>query len=250
MTEGTALRSTSTTSSEVAARAAVYSALGDVTRLSIVDALMLSDRSPRELGDRFGLPTNLLTFHLNVLEEAGLIVRTASQGDARRRYLRLRVGALPSFDRPHPLDTPVERVLFVCIANSARSQLAAHLWQARTGRPALSAGTAPAAAVHPLARAVAGRGGLDLDDASPTGLDQMSSMPDLVVSVCDRAYESTIEFDVPTLHWSVPDPVGGGPEAFTSAFEELTDRVEWLARAVLSDSHIHEAHAATEQPTS
>lgn len=46
----------------VAARAAVYRALGDKSRLSIVDALLLSDRSPKELRGLLGLPTNLLAF--------------------------------------------------------------------------------------------------------------------------------------------------------------------------------------------
>jgi ArsR family transcriptional regulator, arsenate/arsenite/antimonite-responsive transcriptional repressor / arsenate reductase (thioredoxin) len=128
----------------------------------------------------------------------------------------------------------------VCTANSARSQLAAHLWRSRTGRPALSAGTEPAAAVHPLARAVAAEGGLDLGGARPMGLDQLDVAPDLVVSVCDRAHESAVGFDVPTLHWSVPDPVDGGAEAFTAVFEELTDRIERLARAVLSPPHVQQ----------
>jgi ArsR family transcriptional regulator, arsenate/arsenite/antimonite-responsive transcriptional repressor / arsenate reductase (thioredoxin) len=39
---------------------------------------------------------------------------------------------------------------------------------------------------------------------------------------------------VPTLHWSVADPVEGGVEAFAAAFVDLTDRIDRLARAVLS----------------
>lgn len=47
------------------------------------------------------------------------------------------------------------------------------------------------------------------------------------------AHETALGFDVPTLHWSVPDPVDGGAEAFADVFEELTERIERLARALL-----------------
>jgi ArsR family transcriptional regulator, arsenate/arsenite/antimonite-responsive transcriptional repressor / arsenate reductase (thioredoxin) len=158
--------------------------------------------------------------------------RTASQGDARRRYVTLVRDRLADLDGPRPLDVAAERVLFVCTANAARSQLAAHLWRARTGLPALSAGTDPAARVHPQAVAVARHRGLDLAGAAPVSYRDVDVTPDLVVSVCDRAHESPLTFEAPLLHWSIADPVGGGPDEFTRAFEDLTDRIDRLARAL------------------
>lgn len=216
------------------ARAALHHALGEPTRLRIVDALQLSDRTPTQLVALTGVPTNLLAFHLNVLEDAGLIERGPSQGDARRRYVRLRTERLVGLTDARPFPGTVEHVLFVCTANSARSQLAAHLWQARTGRPALSAGTAPATQVHPLAVAAAQQHGLDLTDAVPRRYGELEVEPDLVVSVCDRANESALDIDAPTLHWSVPDPADGGPEEFAVVFELLAERIDRLARAVLA----------------
>lgn len=213
-------------------RVALHHALGEPTRLRIVDALQLSDRSPKQLVEVTGVPTNLLAFHLNVLEEAGLIERGPSQGDARRRYVRLRTERLAGLTDPRPFPDAVHHVLFVCTANAARSQLAAHLWQARTGRPALSAGTEPATQVHPLAVAVARQHGLDLAGAAPRRVGELEVEPDLVVSVCDRAHESDLTVDAPTLHWSVPDPADGGPEEFALAFELLSERIDRLARAV------------------
>jgi ArsR family transcriptional regulator, arsenate/arsenite/antimonite-responsive transcriptional repressor / arsenate reductase (thioredoxin) len=221
-----------TPSTSLAERAARHRALGDETRLVLVDALQVSDRSPQELAALVGASSNLLAFHLNVLEEAGLVRRIASQGDARRRYVTLVRDRLTDLDEPRPLDAPAERVLFVCTANAARSQLAAHLWRARTGLPALSAGTDPAPRVHPEAVAVARRGGLDLGGSSPVGYREVDVTPDLVVSVCDRAHESPITFDAPLLHWSVADPVGGGPEDFARTFQDLTERIDRLARAL------------------
>ncbi len=123
-------------------RAAIHAALGEPARLAIVDELRVTDRSPGELAHQLHLSTNLLTHHLDVLESLGLIERIGSSGDRRRKYVRLRHGPLAALDAVPP-PRPA-RTLFLCTHNSARSQLAAALWTARTGTPALSAGTHPA----------------------------------------------------------------------------------------------------------
>lgn len=214
-------------------RAALHQALGDVHRLAIVDALSLSDRTPGELQDLSGLPSNLLAFHLDVLEDVGLISRHVSQGDRRRRYVVLHDEALAEvFGQRGLVEVGEGPVLFVCSRNSARSQLAAALWAARTGREALSAGMDPAPAVHRHAVEVARRHGLDLTGARPRGYDELAASPGLVVSVCDRAREAGLPFEVPMLHWSVPNPSGGGIGDFQRAYQQLERRVDRLARAV------------------
>lgn len=213
-------------------RAALHRALGDERRLAIVDALQLSDRSPKELATLTGLPSNLLAFHLDVLDEVGLVRRTTSQGDARRRYVVLERERLGVLQGPGPVPHACDAVVFVCTANAARSQLAAQLWHARTGCPPLSAGVAPATEIHPLAVEVGRRHGLDLTTARPTGLEALPAAPDLVVTVCDRAVESRLELDAPSLHWSIPDPADGGEDDFERTIADLTDRIERLARAL------------------
>jgi len=59
-------------------RARVHAALGEPTRLAIVDALALGDASPGELGTALDLPTNLLAHHLGVLHGAGIVERSRS----------------------------------------------------------------------------------------------------------------------------------------------------------------------------
>ena len=86
--------------SSLQARARVHAALGDPARLAIVDALTLGDASPGEIGADLGMPTNLVAHHLKVLQEAGLIVRTRSEGDRRRTYLRLEPQVLASLLDP------------------------------------------------------------------------------------------------------------------------------------------------------
>jgi protein-tyrosine-phosphatase/DNA-binding transcriptional ArsR family regulator len=215
---------------QVQERAARHAALGDAVRLSIVDELFASDRSPLELRRRLGMESNLLAHHLDVLERVGLIERSRSSGDGRRRYVHLLVAALEGLAPGHLVSAGA--ALFVCSANSARSQMAAALWAQATGAPASSAGTHPAERVHPSAVAAARRAGLDLADAVPRHLTDIDVAPPLVVTVCDRAHE---ELDVGEdwLHWSVPDPVPVGTgAAFDAVIVELGDRIRAItARA-------------------
>lgn len=215
-------------------RAAVHAALSDPHRLAVVDELAISDRSPSELGASLGIGSNLLAHHLGVLEEAGVIERLSSAGDGRRRYLRLRPDALVAI--AEPVATLVARhVLFVCTANSARSQLAAAAWNARHEVPASSAGTRPAAAVRPEAIEAAARAGLDLSAARTRSVDEVTEEPDLVITVCDVAHEElqTLREGATLLHWSIPDPASAGtPAAFDDALRRVTRRVQTLVPRV------------------
>jgi protein-tyrosine-phosphatase len=211
-------------------RARVHAALGDPHRLRMVDELLLGDRTFLELAAAAALPGNAAAHHLGVLEAAGLIERRVSEGDHRRRYVRLRRDRLEGLVAPPSLAP--RNILFVCTHNSARSQFAAALWRRRTELPAASAGSEPAPRVHPGAVRAAADFGLDLAGAVPRGYDAVTEAPDLVVSVCDRAREAGVPFDAPALHWSVPDPVRTGTgAAFRAAFADIADRVERLAAA-------------------
>jgi protein-tyrosine-phosphatase/DNA-binding transcriptional ArsR family regulator len=210
-------------------RAAVHAALGEPSRLAIVDQLVASDRSPQDLQEAVGVPSNLLSHHLDVLEAAGLIERSRSSGDGRRRYVHLIHGRLGRLGPRSPrVSGPV---LFVCTANSARSQLAAGVWAATTGAPAASAGTHPAERVHPGARAAARRAGLDLRDAKPTSLARIRPRPPVTITVCDRAHEE-LDPGPDWLHWSISDPVAAGTaKAFDATVAELRQRVATVTGA-------------------
>lgn len=211
-------------------RAELHRVLGDARRLAIVDELRRSDRTPSELGELTGTPSNLLAHHLDELDRVGLVRRVRSEGDGRRRYVRLAAdpAVVLGMVAPTALDG---RVLFVCSHNAARSQLAAALWRDRTGVPAVSAGTDPAADVAPGARRVADRHGLRLDDR-PRRLADVDGPVGLVVTVCDRARERGGWPDAPQRHWSVPDPVGRPARAFEDAFARIAERIDRLAAEV------------------
>lgn len=111
-----------------------------------------------------------------------------------------------------------------------RSQLAAALWKRRTHGDAASAGTKPAARVHPRALAVAHRHSLDLDATATAHVNDVVRADDLVIAVCDNAHEELTGPVRPRLHWSVPDPVRiDTDEAFETAYADLADRVDRLA---------------------
>lgn len=207
-------------------RSRIHAALGDPARLAIADALTAGDASPGEIAARLDLPTNLVAHHLKVLDDAGVITRSRSEADRRRTYVRLRPDALAALRSP-ALSAP-RRVVFVCTANSARSQLAAALWSASSVVPVESAGTDPAPKVHPKAVRTAKRHGLQLDPARTSHMDDVRDDGDLVIAVCDHAHES-LPASVSRLHWSVPDPVPAGTDAaFESAYRDLAERISRL----------------------
>jgi len=190
------------------------------------------------------MPSNLLAHHLGVLEQAGLITRHRSEGDRRRTYLRLVLGALESLAGPQVLVMPRvlaaspapagppsragRRVLFVCTANSARSHLAAALWRQVSGIPVASAGTRPAASIDPGAIEAAQRHVLPLPRLRPRHIRDVQHDGDLVITVCDLAHEELA--GQAALHWSVPDPVpAGDPGSFDTALAELGHRIERFA---------------------
>jgi len=209
-------------------RAAVHAALGDPLRLSIVDELAHSDRSPTDLASLLGVAPPLVAFHLDTLERVGLIRRIRSSGDRRRRYVQL-VETMPTEVSIGPIQR-AGTMTFVCTHNSARSQLAAALWRRLLGGPARSAGTEPAEVVHPGAVAAARRNGLDLSASSPSRYRPTDD--EFVVTVCDRAREQLGERTRASWHWSLPDPtVDGTDAAFDDTIVSIQRRIALLQRA-------------------
>ncbi|RUR03095.1 ArsR family transcriptional regulator [Labedella endophytica] len=211
---------------ETERRAATHAALGDAARLHIVDLLTLGDLSPTEIRIALGMPANLVTHHLNVLESVGLVSRSRSEADKRRSYVHLASEGLRGLTPG--ASARADRVVFVCTANSARSQLAAALWQQHSSIPSASGGTRPADRIDPGAVAAAGRHDLALTDEAPHALAEVRSPTDFVITVCDNAHEELGATG--NLHWSIPDPVRlGTAAAFDTTYAELQRRISDLA---------------------
>lgn len=207
-------------------RTAVFAALADPARLAIVDHLLPADASPSELRQVLDMQSNLLAHHLGVLKKAGVISHARSEADGRRTYLRLNHQAFQSL--VSTAEPRAHRVVFVCTQNSARSQLAAAIWNLRSELPATSAGTHPAARIHPGAIAAARRHNLHLQPQTPRDLEDVLAADDLIIAVCDNAHEK-LPADLTRLHWSVADPARTErAAAFDSAVSDLTERIHHL----------------------
>lgn len=122
-------------------------------------------------------------------------------------------------------------VLFACIHNAGRSQMAAALFnlQADPAKArAISAGTAPGARVHPEVVVVMGELGVDLSGATPTLLtdDLARSAAMLITMGCGEAcpHVSGIARD----DWPLEDPKGKPPERVREIREEISARVDAL----------------------
>jgi arsenate reductase len=135
------------------------------------------------------------------------------------------------------------RVLFMCVHNSCRSQMAeAFLRRLAPDRfEAQSAGLEPTA-VDPLAVEVMGERGIDLSAARAKGTDDLLGKVHFgfVITVCERAQEAcpkTFPGMGTRLHWPFDDPaaVEGDDEERLEAYREVRDEIEtrireWLKR--------------------
>lgn len=121
-------------------------------------------------------------------------------------------------------DNPPRRLLFVCVGNSCRSQMAEAIAR-HHGFEAASAGTQPASGVARNAIAVLQDRGIDTTGLTPKliDLDAMGQYDRTITMGCGVA-ESC-----PTLHtdedWGLDDPVGQPIEAFQDTFDAIEARI-------------------------
>jgi arsenate reductase len=126
---------------------------------------------------------------------------------------------------------PPGRVLFLCIHNSSRSQMAegfAHAL-APANVEVLSAGSEPRG-VHPRALEVMREAGMDLTTQTSKHLDQVPWREcDTVVTLCGEADEScpALAGDVRRVHWPLPDPSAAPEDRQLEVFREVRDEIRW-----------------------
>jgi arsenate reductase len=134
------------------------------------------------------------------------------------------------------------RVLFLCIENRARSQMAEALLRKHAGDQfeIYSAGFEPTP-IHPHVYRVMEEVGLDLEGQYAKGVVEFFNKVyfGILITVCQKAEEKCPTF--PGLgerrHWPIPDPaaVEGSEEEKLEAFRAARDKIEqhildWLAR--------------------
>ncbi|MBI2089741.1 MAG: PAS domain-containing protein [Deltaproteobacteria bacterium] len=131
-------------------------------------------------------------------------------------------------------------VLFLCTANSCRSQMAEGFARALApeGVQIYSAGTAPKQ-VHLLAIRVMEEAGIDISRQRSKGIEEIPlERIDLVVTLCGEAEESCPAFPGKPDHlpWPLPDPARaeGTPEQVLQAFRQVRDEIRARVEALFA----------------
>ena len=131
----------------------------------------------------------------------------------------------------------IRSILFLCVANSARSQMAEGL--ARRLFPGLtvqSAGSRPSR-VNPYALEVLAEVGLDLSSHTSKSVQTIDpATVDLVITLCAEEVCPAFLGTAERLHWPLPDPASDDPsltpdqlrERFRAARDEIQRRLEGL----------------------
>jgi arsenate reductase len=136
----------------------------------------------------------------------------------------------------------VKRILFLCVANSARSQMAEGLARHLLGSRAevMSAGSNPTH-LNPYAIDVITELGIDISDQRSKSVDEIELAGiDLVVTLCAEEVCPVIPGHAKRLHWPIPDPASTDPAftpaemtaRFRTARDQIKARVESLATLV------------------
>jgi protein-tyrosine-phosphatase len=129
----------------------------------------------------------------------------------------------------------MKRILFVCVQNSGRSQMAEaffnHMAQGKAS--GYSAGTSPAEKVNPVVIQVMEEMGIDMTDHKPKSLTpDMLQDVDLVITMgCGADGVCPASF-VQTDDWNLEDPKDKPVEEVRKIRDEIKRRVEILVRAL------------------
>jgi arsenate reductase len=127
----------------------------------------------------------------------------------------------------------MKHVIFACVHNAGRSQMAAAFFNAiappEVAR-ASSAGTSPAGSVHPEVVTVMREVGIDLGMARPQLLTaDLAATADVLVTMgCGE--ECPVVPGVAREDWPLADPKGRSIEAVRSIRDEVRTRVEELVK--------------------
>lgn len=129
------------------------------------------------------------------------------------------------------------KILFLCVANSARSQLAESVAKKilPEGFEVRSAGSSPSGYVHPTALAVLQENGFPTEGLHSKAIDSLpiDFMKDLnyVITLCAEEVCPVLSSPATKLHWTHPDPAKIENEAerkraFAAIMESLADKLK------------------------
>ena len=127
----------------------------------------------------------------------------------------------------------MKKVLFVCVHNAGRSQMAEALFNliANNGVRAESAGTKPASEVNPVVVQAMAEVGIDISTNRPRLLTfEMIEDSERVITMGCGVEESCPASFVPSEDWELDDPAGQPIEKVRQIRDEIKSRVQQLLR--------------------
>ncbi|EGX59284.1 low molecular weight protein tyrosine phosphatase [Streptomyces zinciresistens K42] len=127
-------------------------------------------------------------------------------------------------------------VLFVCVHNAGRSQMAAAFLTHLAGDRVRvrSAGSAPAATVHPAVVAAMPEAGIDISAETPKVLTATAVQASDVVVTMGCGDTCPVLPGTRLLDWELPDPAGRGVDAVRPIRDEIERRVRGLLAELLA----------------
>ena len=130
----------------------------------------------------------------------------------------------------------LQRVLFLCTGNSARSQMAEGILRHLAGEnfEVVSAGTTPKG-IHPRTVEVMSEVGIDISAHTSRDLAQFLDQKfDFVITVCDRARQQCPIFPgAAPIHWGLDDPAAAEPGRQLEMFRRVRDEIRHRIRLFL-----------------
>ena len=133
-------------------------------------------------------------------------------------------------------------LLFLCVANSARSQMAEGIARQLAGDRlrVQSAGSEPTR-LNPLAAAALAEVGIDASGQRSKSVDEIDrTAVDTVITLCAEEVCPVYLGAARRLHWPLPDPAGHaeGEEASLARFRAVRDDLARRIEAFLADQGI------------
>lgn len=125
----------------------------------------------------------------------------------------------------------MKKILFICVKNRARSQMAEGLGRHFFGHQYdfFSAGSRPANRIHPMAVAVMAEIGIDITSQKPKSIDDVDpSKMDLIITLCAEEECPILPPQVKHQDWSMSDPSteASGNSSQLSKFRKIRDAIK------------------------
>lgn len=131
---------------------------------------------------------------------------------------------------------PAESILFVCVQNAGRSQMAEGFFNkyAPKGYEAISAGTKPVSELNPIAVEVMREAGIDISNQKSKELteDTIRNSSNIVNMGCMEKESCPTLFLQNLLDWNIEDPKNKPIEKVREIRDEIDQRVKQLVASI------------------